>query len=270
MVLEARARPLPRRSSASGSWISRGHRRSDTGRMVLVHHGADGPATFASAPADRCAASTTGRMCRPPAVPLGDIADTKDIVADLLKLMASPDLASRRWIWEQYDHVVGADTVQRPGGDAAVVRVHGSKRAWRSVRTVRPDIVCRSLRGRQAGYFVETWRNITAPSAASHSPWSRTASTCASPHAPRSWGNWWGACEGMSEACIALDYPIVSGNVSLPNEDRRRLAAAGDPATPAIGGVGLMPDVERMCTVGFKGTGDIIPADWRARGRPWP
>lgn len=229
---------------------------TDTGRMVLIHHGE----TVCDIPlgplADDAPLYDRPHVPTPPAAPLGDIADTKDITADLLKLMASPDLASRRWIWEQYDHMVGADTVQRPGGDAAVVRVHGSKKglAISTDCTPRYCFADPFEGGKQA--IVETWRNITAvggqPLAVTN------CLNFANPQRPEIMGQLVGCLEGMSEACIALDYPIVSGNVSLYNESKATGGGSAILPTPAIGGVGLMPDVERMCTIGFKGTGDII------------
>ncbi len=196
---------------------------TETGRMVLVHHGETvcdiplGPLADDAPLYDRPHVST------PSAAPLGDIADTTDIVADLLTLMASPDLASRRWIWEQYDHMVGADTVQRPGGDAAVVRVHGTGKALAISTDCTPRYCFADPveGGKQA--VVETWRNITAvggqPLAVTN------CLNFANPQRPEIMGQLVGCLEGMSEACIALDYPIVSGNVSaLQREqgDRRR------------------------------------------------
>jgi phosphoribosylformylglycinamidine synthase len=229
---------------------------TDTGRMVLVHHGE----TVCDIPlgplADDAPLYDRPHVPTPPAAPLGDIADTNDIAADLLKLIGSPDLASRRWIWEQYDHMVGADTVQRPGGDAAVVRVHGSNKglAISTDCTPRYCFADPFEGGKQA--IVETWRNITAvggqPLAVTN------CLNFANPQRPEIMGQLVGCLEGMSEACIALDYPIVSGNVSLYNESKATGGGSAILPTPAIGGVGLMPDVERMCTIGFKGTGDII------------
>jgi phosphoribosylformylglycinamidine synthase len=229
---------------------------TDTGRMVLVHHGE----TVCDIPlgplADDAPLYDRPHVPTPPAAPLGDIADTKDLAADLLKLMGSPDLASRRWIWEQYDHMVGADTVQRPGGDAAVVRVHGTGKglAISTDCTPRYCFADPIEGGKQA--VAETWRNITAvggqPLAVTN------CLNFANPQRPEIMGQLVGCLDGMAQACIALDYPIVSGNVSLYNESKATGGGSAILPTPAIGGVGLMPDVERMCTIGFKGTGDII------------
>ncbi|HEX7871262.1 MAG TPA: AIR synthase related protein, partial [Sphingobium sp.] len=108
--------------------------------------------------------------------------------------------------------------------------------------------------GKQA--IVETWRNITAvggqPLAVTN------CLNFANPQRPEIMGQFVGALQGMSEACIALDYPIVSGNVSLYNESKATGGGSAILPTPAIGGVGILPDIDRMTTIGFKGTGDII------------
>ncbi|MBO9580982.1 MAG: phosphoribosylformylglycinamidine synthase subunit PurL [Sphingobium sp.] len=228
----------------------------DGGHMVLVHRGEVVCDIPLGPLADDAPLYDRPHVPTPPAAPLGDIADTKDLGADLLKLMGSPDLASRRWIWEQYDHMVGADTVQRPGGDAAVVRVHGSKKglAISTDCTPRYCFADPVEGGKQA--VAETWRNITAvggqPLAVTN------CLNFANPQRPEIMGQFVGCLEGMSAACIALDYPIVSGNVSLYNESKATGGGSAILPTPAIGGVGLMPDVERMCTIGFKDVGDIV------------
>ncbi|MCW2370601.1 phosphoribosylformylglycinamidine synthase subunit PurL [Sphingobium sp. B11D3D] len=229
---------------------------TDTGRMVLVHHGETvcdiplGPLADDAPLYDRPHVST------PPLVPLASAPDSKDPAADLLALIGSPDLASRRWIWEQYDHMVGADTAQAPGGDAAVVRVHGTKKALAMSTDCTPRYCYADpvQGGRQA--VVETWRNITAVGG---QPLAITnCLNFANPQRPEIMGQIVGCLEGMSEACRALDYPIVSGNVSLYNESKATGGGSAILPTPAIGGVGLLPDVERMCTIAFKDVGDII------------
>ena len=229
---------------------------TDTGRMVLVHHGE----TVCDIPlgplADDAPLYDRPHVPTPAIAPLANVPDSKDPAADLLKLMGSPDLASRRWIWEQYDHMVGADTVQAPGGDAAVVRVHGSKKglAISTDCTPRYCFADPVEGGKQA--VVETWRNITAVGG---QPLAITnCLNFANPQRPEIMGQIVGCLEGMSEACRALDYPIVSGNVSLYNESKATGGGSAILPTPAIGGVGLMPDVDRMCTIAFKDVGDII------------
>jgi phosphoribosylformylglycinamidine synthase len=188
--------------------------------------------------------------------PLGDVPETTDIGADLLKLMSSPDLASRRWIWEQYDHMVGANTVQRPGGDAAVVRVHGSDKAIAISTDVTPRYCYADPYegGKQA--IAECYRNLSAVGA---TPLAVTnCLNFANPQRPEIMAQFVGCLEGMSEACRAFDFPIVSGNVSLYNESKATGGGSAILPTPAIGGIGLLGDWRKSATIGFKGLGDII------------
>ena len=192
---------------------------TDTGHMVLELERRDG------LPTSRSARSPTKRRCyeRPYAIPkapepLTDIPESTDIAADLLKLMASPDLASRRWVWEQYDQSVGADTVQRPGGDAAVVRVHGSKKALAITTDCTPRYCYADPveGGKQA--VAEAYRNLCAVGA---KPLAITnCLNFGNPQRPEIMGQFVGCVEGMAEACRALDFPVVSGNVSLYNETK--------------------------------------------------
>jgi phosphoribosylformylglycinamidine (FGAM) synthase-like enzyme len=188
--------------------------------------------------------------------PLRDVPASPDIAADLLALMGSADLCSRRWIWEQYDHMVGADTVQRPGGDAAVVRVHGSRKALAITTDCTPRYCFADPAegGRQA--VAETWRNIIAVGG---KPLAITnCLNFASPQNPVIMGQLVGCIEGMAEACRALDYPVVSGNVSLYNESRATGGGNAILPTPAIGGVGVLADYDRQMTLAFKAEGDAI------------
>jgi phosphoribosylformylglycinamidine synthase subunit PurL len=189
--------------------------------------------------------------------PLTDIPESTDIGADLLRLMASPNLASRRWVWEQYDQSVGADTVQRPGGDAAVVRVHGSKKALAITTDCTPRYCYADPveGGKQA--VAEAYRNLCAVGAR---PLAITnCLNFGNPQRPEIMGQFVGCVEGMAEACRALDFPVVSGNVSLYNEtkndDGSSLAIL---PTPAIGGVGLLDDWEKSATVPFKKAGETV------------
>jgi len=189
--------------------------------------------------------------------PLTDVPESSDIAADLLKLMSSPNLASRRWVWEQYDQSVGADTVQRPGGDAAVVRVHGSKKALAITTDVTPRYCYADPYegGKQA--VAEAYRNLCAVGA---KPLAITnCLNFGNPQRPEIMGQFVGCVEGMAEACRALDFPVVSGNVSLynetKNEDGSSLAIL---PTPAIGGVGLLDDWEKSATTGFKDEGEQL------------
>jgi phosphoribosylformylglycinamidine synthase subunit PurL len=188
--------------------------------------------------------------------PLGDVPESTGIAADLLKLMASPNLASRRWIWEQYDSQVGADTVQRPGGDAAVVRVHGTKKALAITTDCTPRYVYADPveGGKQA--VAETYRNLCAVGA---KPLAITnCLNFGNPQRPQIMAQFVGALEGMGEACRALDYPIVSGNVSLYNESKATGGGSAILPTPAIGGVGLLGDWEESATIAFKAEGEHV------------
>ncbi|WP_188818783.1 phosphoribosylformylglycinamidine synthase subunit PurL [Novosphingobium indicum] len=197
------------------------------------------------------------------AVPaLGDVPESTDIGADLLKLMGCPDLASRKWIWEQYDSQVGADTMQKSGGDAAVVRVHGTQKAL-AISTDCTPRYCYAdpyEGGKQA--VAETYRNISAvgglPLAITN------CLNFANPQRPQIMAQIVGCLHGMGDACRALDYPIVSGNVSLYNESKATGGGSAILPTPAIGGVGILTDHSKMATIAFKQETDGI---WLVGGK---
>ena len=173
-------------------------------------------------------------------------------VEALTTLMGCPDLASRRWIWEQYDHMVMADTTQRPGGDAAVVRLHGSNRGLAITTDCTPRYVKADPfeGGKQA--VAETWRNITAVGGR---PLAITDNlNFGNPEKPEIMGQIVEAIRGIGEACKALDYPVISGNVSLYNETNGKAILP----TPAIGGVGLIDNLDRTATLLFKAAGETI------------
>jgi phosphoribosylformylglycinamidine synthase len=230
---------------------------TDTGRMELVWNGE----TVADIPLDPLADGAP-LYERPYAIPkppepLKAIPDSTDVGADLLKLMGSPALASRRWIWEQYDQSVGADTVQRPGGDAAVVRVHGTRKALAMTTDCTPRY-CHAdpvEGGKQA--VAEAYRNLCAVGA---QPLAITnCLNFGNPQRPEIMGQLVGCLQGMAEACRALDFPVVSGNVSLYNETKADDGTSqAILPTPAIGGVGLLEDWEKSATIGFKGSGDVL------------
>ena len=178
----------------------------------------------------------------------------------LAKLMATPDLCSRRWIWEQYDHTVMGDTVIEPGGDAALVRVHGTNRALAISTDVTPRYVKADPHegGKQA--VAETWRNICATGAA---PLAITnCLNFGNPERPEIMAQFVGAVEGIAEACEALNYPVISGNVSLYNETNGEAI----PPTPAIGGVGVLEDVGKAVRVGGAEAGEELLAIGVTRG----
>ncbi len=182
------------------------------------------------------------------------------MLAALAHLMQSPDLCSRRWIWEQYDHTVMGDTVIAPGGDAALVRIHGTNRGLAISTDVTPRYVLADPKegGKQA--VAETYRNICATGAA---PLAITnCLNFGNPERPEIMAQFVGAIEGMAEACETLGYPVVSGNVSLYNETN----GAAIPPTPAIGGVGVIDDVTRAARVGGAIAGDELIAVGITRG----
>ena len=170
----------------------------------------------------------------------------------LEKLIATPDLCSKRWVWEQYDHVILGNTVQRPGGDAAVVRVLDGPKALALTADVTPRY-CEANPfegGKQA--VAEAWRNITAVGG---TPLAITDNlNFGNPEKPEIMGQFVGCVRGIAAACTALDFPVVSGNVSLYNETNGR----GILPTPTIGGVGVLADFTKSMTLSFKGEGEVI------------
>jgi phosphoribosylformylglycinamidine synthase len=176
-----------------------------------------------------------------------------DLLAALRTLVGSPDLASRRWVWEQYDHLVMGQTVQRPGGDAAVVRLpdmNGKALAVTSDCTPRYCLADPRRGGAQA--VVESWRNLTAVGAM---PLAITDNmNFGNPQRPEIMGQFVGCIEGMAEACKALDYPVISGNVSLYNETNGK----GILPTPVIGGVGVIADAAKSAPIAFRQPGEVI------------
>ena len=171
----------------------------------------------------------------------------------LLKLLGSPNLSSRRWVWEQYDTLIQGNSLQRPGGDAGVVRVDGHPtKALAFACDVTPRY-CEAdpyEGGKQA--VAECWRNLTAVGAL---PLAATDNlNFGNPERPEIMGQLVRAIQGIGEACRELDFPIVSGNVSLYNETNGRAI----PPTPAIAGVGLLEDRSKMVRGGFAAEGERI------------
>jgi phosphoribosylformylglycinamidine synthase len=181
--------------------------------------------------------------------------------ADALeKLIGSPDLCCKRWVWEQYDHIILGNTVQRPGGDAAVVRVESGPKALALTTDVTPRY-CEAdpfEGGKQA--VAEAWRNLTAVGA---TPLALTDNlNFGNPERPEIMGQFVGCVRGIAEACKALDFPVVSGNVSLYNETNGKAILP----TPTIGGVGLLADFQRSATLAFKAEGEAILLVGTTRG----
>lgn len=190
----------------------------------------------------------------------GQVPAPKNLPAALKQLIGSPDLCSKRWVWEQYDHMVMGDTVERPGSDAAIVRVHGTDKALAVTVDTTPRYVAADPLegGKQA--VAEVWRNLTAVGA---DPLAITdCLNFGSPEKPEIMGQFAGAVDGMCQACSALDFPVVSGNVSFYNETNQDSILP----TPAVGGVGLLPDLHKRCNLALKEDGDVLLLIGEERG----
>ncbi|MGB3538952.1 MAG: phosphoribosylformylglycinamidine synthase subunit PurL [Mesorhizobium sp.] len=189
---------------------------------------------------------------KPQPLAAGD-APQADIAGALLKMLNGPDLSSRRWVWEQYDTLIQGNSLQLPGGDAGVVRVEGHATkalAFSSDVTPRYCEADPFEGGKQA--VAECWRNLTATGAL---PLAATDNlNFGNPERPEIMGQLVAAIRGIGEACRALDFPIVSGNVSLYNETNGQ----GILPTPTIGGVGLIADWAHMARAGFAAEEQVI------------
>jgi phosphoribosylformylglycinamidine synthase len=189
---------------------------------------------------------------KPKAIDAGKIAPPMPIADALERLIATPDLSSKRWVWEQYDHIIGGNTVQRPGGDSAVVRVEDGPKGLALTTDVTPRY-CEAdpfEGGKQA--VAECWRNLTAVGA---TPLAITDNlNFGNPERPEIMGQFVGCVRGIAEACKALDFPVVSGNVSLYNETNGRAILP----TPSIGGVGVLADFQKSASLAFKREDEAI------------
>ena len=174
------------------------------------------------------------------------------IIDVLKKVLANPNVCSKEWIWQQYDHTVMGDTIQKPGGDSGVVRVHGTNKAvaatvdssavycWAHPLTGGKQVVC------------ESWRNLIAVGA---TPIAITnCLNFGSPENEENMGEFVECVEGIGEAAEYLKFPVVSGNVSFYNQTKD----IGIKPTPAIGGVGLIKDYKKMITMNFKEEDNLV------------
>jgi phosphoribosylformylglycinamidine synthase subunit PurL len=225
---------------------------TDTHRLVVKHKGAivaDMPVTALS---DEAPLYERPFSKRAAATGQPSFDATKPVLTSLKTILAAPDMCSRRWVWEQYDYSVMADTVQCPGGDAAVVRVHNSNKGLAISTDVSPRY-CRADPYEGAKQAVaEAWRNITAVGA---KPLAVTDNlNFGNPEKPEIMGEIVAGIEGIAEASRALDFPVIGGNCSLYNETNGEAILP----TPTIGGVGLLQDVHRMATIALKREGDAI------------
>ncbi len=170
----------------------------------------------------------------------------------LNKILSNPNVCSKEWIWQQYDHTVMGDTIQKPGGDSGVVRVHGTDKAvaatvdssaiycWAHPLTGGKQVVC------------ESWRNLISVGA---TPIAITnCLNFGSPEKEENMGEFVECVQGIGEACEYLKFPVVSGNVSFYNQTKE----IGIKPTPSIGGVGLIKDYKQMITMDFKEIDNLV------------
>jgi phosphoribosylformylglycinamidine synthase II len=197
---------------------------------------------------------------KPAAIDAASLKPPMGIAEALEKMIGSPDLCSKRWVWEQYDHVILGNTVQRPGGDAAVVRINDGPKALALTSDVTPRY-CEAdpfEGGKQA--VAEAYRNI---SAVGGKPLAITDNlNFGNPERPEIMAQFVGCVRGIGEACKALSFPVVSGNVSLYNETNGRAILP----TPTIGGVGVLDEFTKSMTIAFAHEGEAIMLLGETRG----
>ena len=237
---------------------------TDTGRLVLKHHGetvCDVPLAplFDDAPLyDR---PWVQPALQPRLVP-ADVPAPESWVDAVIKVLTCPDMASKRWIWEQYDRHVMADTLHdsATAADAGVVRVHGTDKGLAMTSDCTPRYVLADPYegGKQA--VAEAWRNLTAVGSR---PIAITDNlNFGNPQRPEIMGQIVRAIDGMAEACRVLDFPVVSGNVSLYNETN----GAAIPPTPTVGAVGLLTNYDVVVGFGGMVEGDVLVLIGETRG----
>lgn len=237
---------------------------TETGRLVLKQHGAvvcDIPV----APLGEDAPNYDRPWTEPPKradFEVSKYPEPKNYADVLVKLMACPDMASKRWVWQQYDRHVMGDTLDssQSGGDAAIVRVHGTNKALAICSDCNPHYVSADPYEGGKQVVAEAYRNLSAVGAL---PIAITDNlNFGNPEKPATMGYIVKAIEGMAEACRALDFPVVSGNVSLYNETDGKAI----PPTPVVGGVGLIADLTKTATLKGAQAGDALILIGEARG----
>jgi phosphoribosylformylglycinamidine synthase len=237
---------------------------TDTGRLILRHRGqivcdlSLRPLTEDAPLYDRDWVEPR----RQPRINPASIPTPPDYAVAILTVIASPDVASKRWIWEQYDRHVMADTLEdsATGADAGIVRVHGSGKAIAVTSDCTPRYVAADPfeGGKQA--VAEAWRNLTAVGA---DPIAVTDNlNFGNPERPEIMGQLVRAIDGMSEACRILAFPVVSGNVSLYNETE----GVAIPPTPTVGAVGLLADGHARASFDSMAPGDTLLVVGVSRG----
>jgi phosphoribosylformylglycinamidine synthase subunit PurL len=229
---------------------------TDSGRMVLNWNG-DVVCDIPVAPLSEDAPNYDRPWVQPAlhaALTSDDVAPVTDWRAALLTVLSCPDGASKRWLWEQYDRHVMADSLEDSAtpSDAAIVRVHGTGKALAITCDCTPRYVFADPYEGGKQVVAEAWRNLCATGAL---PIAITDNlNFGNPQRPEIMGQFVRATDGMAEACAALDFPVVSGNVSLYNET----SGVAIPPTPAIGGVGLLTDYTKRVGFGRYDMGDLV------------
>jgi phosphoribosylformylglycinamidine synthase subunit PurL len=233
---------------------------TDTGHIVVRHNGAieaDIPLSPLNdqAPLYHRPTSETAKQAQ---INPAKVEDRLGLTAALEKLIECPDIASRAWVWDQYDSTVGGQTIKRPGAaDAAVVKLEGSSRAIALTTDCTPRYCAADPEAGGCQAVAEAWRNLTAVGAR---PLALTDNmNFGNPERPEIMGQFAAAIRGMAAACEALDFPVVSGNVSLYNETR-------DPngtvrailPTPAIGGLGVLDNATKAVGIALAPWLDIV------------
>ena len=170
----------------------------------------------------------------------------------LKKVLSNPNICDKECIWQQYDHTVMGDTIQKPGGDSGVVRVHGTNKAVAaSVDSSAVYCYAHPLTGGKQ-IVCESWRNLISVGA---KPLAITnCLNFGNPENERNMGEFVECVQGISEASKYLDFPIVSGNVSFYNETKNK----GIKPTPSIGGVGLIKNYKKMVTMDLKKVDNLV------------
>ena len=229
---------------------------TDTGRIVLKHKG-EVVCDLPLGPLADDAPLYDRPWVQPelhPRIDPAQVPAPEDWEAAVLKIISCPDVASKRWLWEQYDRHVMADTLEdsATGADAGIVRVHGTRKGLAVTSDCTPRYVQNDPYegGKQA--VAEAWRNLTAVGA---DPIAITDNlNFGNPERPQIMGQIVRAIDGMAEACRALDFPVVSGNVSLYNETN----GAAIPPTPTVGAVGILADYDNRASFDSVKDGDSL------------
>ncbi len=178
----------------------------------------------------------------------------------LIKILGNHNICSKEWIWQQYDHTVMGDTIQKPGGDSGVVRVHGTNKAVAAcVDSSAVYCWAHPLTGGKQ-IVAESWRNLISVGA---TPIAITnCLNFGSPENEENMGEFVECVEGIGEASKYLNFPVVSGNVSFYNQTKE----VGIKPTPSIGGVGLIKDYKKMITMDFKKNDNLVMVIGKTEG----